>query len=63
MGRELWVQGGKSNFVSNDTYVLNLDDMVWTKIFTPGKEPPPTYGHVIHVSPDEEGGLLHVFGG
>jgi hypothetical protein len=62
-GRELWVQGGKSNFVSNDTYVLNLDDMVWTKIHTTGKEPPATYGHVIHVSPDEEGGLLHVFGG
>ena len=62
-GHDLWVQGGKSNFVSNDTYVLSLEDMVWTKIHTTGKEPPPTYGHIIHVSPDEEGGLLHLFGG
>ena len=58
----LWIHGGKSNFVLNDTYVLDLETMRWAEVLT-DNEGSPCYGHAMHVLRDDEGGFCHIFGG
>ena len=58
-GSQLFVQGGRNNFVLEDMFVLDLLRKEWTEALPGAKGPPARHGHVLTVHADH----LYLYGG
>ena len=58
-GSQLFVQGGRNNFVLEDMFVLDLLRKEWTEALPGAKGPPARHGHLMTVHADH----LYLYGG
>ncbi len=59
-GTQLYVHGGKNNFVLDDLWVLNLIKKEWSEISAGSQSPlPARQMHIMDLSSDQ----LYIFGG
>lgn len=58
-GYNLFIQGGRNNFILEDLYVLDLMSSTWVEIPSAGRAPPPRHGHLMVVHNQS----LYLFGG
>ena len=58
-GSQLFVQGGRNNFVLEDMFVLDLLRKEWTEALPGAKGPPARHGHLLTVHGDH----LYLYGG
>lgn len=59
VGSQLFVHGGRNNFVLEDLFVLDLAKKEWTDVAPGAHTPPPRHGHLMTVHDDK----LYVYGG
>lgn len=58
-GSQLFVHGGRNNFVLEDMFVLDLAKKEWTDVSPGAHTPPPRHGHLMTVHQDK----LFMYGG
>lgn len=58
-GSQLFVHGGRNNFVLEDMFVLDLAKKEWTDIAPGAHTPPPRHAHLMTVHADK----LYMYGG
>lgn len=58
-GSQLFVHGGRNNFVLEDMFVLDLAKQEWTDVPAGAHTPPPRHGHLMTVHQDK----LFMYGG
>ena len=58
-GSQLFVHGGRNNFVLEDMFVLDLARKEWTDVAPGAHTPPPRHGHLMAVHADK----LYMYGG
>lgn len=58
-GSQLFVHGGRNNFVLEDMFVLDLAKKEWTDVLPGAHTPPPRHGHLMTVHQDK----LFMYGG
>lgn len=58
-GSQLFVHGGRNNFVLEDLFVLDLAKKEWTDVAAGAHTPPPRHGHLMTVHADK----LYIYGG
>lgn len=59
VGSQLFVHGGRNNFVLEDLFVLDLAKKEWTDVPAGAHTPPPRHGHLMTVQADK----LYMYGG
>jgi Galactose oxidase, central domain len=62
-GVQLFVHGGRSNFVLEDLYVLDFLTHSWSEVATGGRAPLPRHSHIITVHQTQTQNALYLFGG